>query len=72
MNEWEVVWGRGISKLPVMYLGLPLFRGQPPVEGCIELFYKVVKGLASWKISLLSYVGCLYLLKHLVKERMFI
>lgn len=45
------------AKLPIAYLGLPLFSSRMHVSDCAVLIYKICNKLSSWKAFSLSFAG---------------
>ncbi|KAF3791996.1 putative ribonuclease H protein [Nymphaea thermarum] len=58
IGGWQAV------KLPLDYLGVPLFTGNLNANLCAGLIAKFEKKLAPWKSQLLSYAGRACLITH--------
>ncbi|KAF3781700.1 putative ribonuclease H protein [Nymphaea thermarum] len=58
------IGGWQAAKLPLEYLGVPLFTGNLSANLCAGLIAKFEKKLAPWKTQLVSYAGCGCLIAH--------
>lgn len=65
-NNVASILGFSAGRLLFTYLGVPIFKGKPRKSHLQPIADKIKSNLATWKISLLSTMGRVQLVKSII------